>query len=279
MDGIAVVDKPEGWTSHDVVAKFRGVARTKRVGHLGTLDPMATGVLPLAVNAGTRLVKYYVGAQKTYDADIRLGFATDTYDRTGRPVSEPANVSVNRVEVENELAKFRGAISQIPPQYSAKKVGGVTAHNAAREGLVVQLAPIHVTIHELDLLGFEGDHIRLHIRCSAGTYIRTIADDLGKALGCGAHLDSLRRLAAGDFTIDQARPLQEVAVIPLPELLPQFPIFAVDEQMAASIRQGRTFGAPQCETPYLKALSETGSLIAICKRTALGAYHPETVIG
>lgn len=279
MDGIAIIDKPEGWTSHDVVAKFRGIAKTKRVGHLGTLDPMATGVLPLAVGVATRLVKFYAKSEKLYEGGVRFGFATDTYDRTGTATSEAVPVAITEARLEEALAQLRGPILQKPPQYSAKKVGGVVAYKAARKGIEVELQPVEVDIHELTVLRFDGAHADLRIRCSAGTYVRSIAHDLGASLGCGAHLDSLRRLASGEFTIERARPLSEATIVPLADLLPQFPMFHADEQTATYIRQGRTFVAPGIDADHIRALSEAGNLIAICDRSATGEYHPSVVVG
>jgi len=278
VDGVAVIDKPEGWTSHDVVAKFRGISKTKRVGHLGTLDPMATGVLPLVVGAACRLARFYTGARKVYEAGVRFGFATDTYDRTGVPNGNSIPVNIGAAELEAALVKFRGRMLQMPPQYSAKKVRGIVAYKAARNNIPVDLQPIEVEIHELALMSFDGQRAELRIRCSAGTYIRSIAHDLGAALGCGAHLDSLRRLASGEFTLEQAQPLATAQLIPLAQMLPQFPAFTATEQTATAIRQGRVFEA-QFEAAQIRALSELGDLIAICDRTAPGLYHPSVVVG
>ncbi len=282
MDGVVVIDKAEGWTSHDVVAKFRGVAKIRRVGHLGTLDPMATGVLPLAVGVATRLAKFYTKAEKLYEGGVRFGFATDTYDRTGEPRSEPASFTLTLERLEDALAAFRGTVMQMPPQYSAKKVGGITAYKAARQNIEIELQPVEVTISELSILAFDGTRADLRIRCSGGTYIRSIAHDLGQALGCGAHLDSLRRLASGEFTIEHAKPLDGIhpasALIPLELLVPQFASFMADTQTAAYIRQGRYFTAPGHDGEHIRALSETGRLIAICDRTGTELYHPSVVL-
>jgi len=282
VDGVVVIDKAEGWTSHDVVAKFRGVAKIRRVGHLGTLDPMATGVLPLAVGVATRLAKFYTKAEKLYEGGVRFGFATDTYDRTGEPRSEPASFTLTLERLEDALAAFRGTVMQMPPQYSAKKVGGITAYKAARQNIEIELQPVEVTISELSILAFDGTRADLRIRCSGGTYIRSIAHDLGQALGCGAHLDSLRRLASGEFTIEHAKPLDGIhpasALIPLELLVPQFASFMADTQTAAYIRQGRHFTAPGHDGEHIRALSETGRLIAICDRTGTELYHPSVVL-
>ncbi len=282
MDGVVVIDKAEGWTSHDVVAKFRGMAKTRRVGHLGTLDPMATGVLPLAVGVATRLAKFYTKAEKVYEGGVRFGFSTDTYDRTGEPYSEPASFTLTLKHLQDALAAFRGTVMQMPPQYSAKKVGGVTAYKAARQKIEIELQPVAVTISELTILAFDGTRANLRIRCSGGTYIRSIAHDLGQALGCGAHLDSLRRLASGEFVIQHARPLEGMdpasVLIPLESLVPQFAGFTADMQTAGDIRQGRHFRATGHSGEHIRALSEAGQLIAICDRTGTELYHPSVVL-
>ena len=265
-----------------MVAKFRGIAKTRRVGHLGTLDPMATGVLPLAVGVATRLARFYTRSEKTYEGGIRFGFATDTYDRTGAATGEAVPVTFTEAQLEEALANFRGTILQMPPQYSAKKVGGVTAYKAARNNCKVELQPVEIQIHELTLLQFDGARADLRIRCSGGTYIRSIAHDLGQQLRCGAHLDSLRRLASGEFTLEDAHPLATVdpvgAMIPLELLVPQFPVIVADEQLATCIRQGRVFQAPGFHAEHIKALTEAGQLLAICDRSGVGLYHPSLVL-
>jgi tRNA pseudouridine55 synthase len=281
-----VIDKAEGWTSHDVVAKFRGIAKTRRVGHLGTLDPMATGVLPLAVGVATRLARFYTRAEKIYEGGVRFGFATDTYDRTGAALGAAAGESVpvtfSAQELEQALASFRGTILQMPPQYSAKKVGGVTAYKAARNNITVELQPVEIQIHELTLLQFDGSRADLRIRCSGGTYIRSIAHDLGQLLGCGAHLDSLRRFASGEFTLAHAHSLENIdisaALIPLEALVPQFPTIVAGEELAGYIRQGRVFQAAGFEAEHVKAVTESGQLLAICDRAGVELYHPSLVL-
>ncbi len=280
---MVVIDKAEGWTSHDVVAKFRGIAKTRRVGHLGTLDPMATGVLPLAVGVATRLAKFYTKAEKIYEGGVQFGFATDTYDRTGTPTSDASPVAFTREQLEAALARFRGTQLQTPPQYSAKKVGGVVAYKAARQNIAVELQPVQITVSELALLAFDGVRADLRIHCSGGTYIRSLAHDLGQALGCGAHLNSLRRLASGEFTLAQARPLETIdptlALIPLESLVPQFPVFTANQATAAAIRQGRVFMAEVCSAEHIRAFTEDGRLLAICDRKAPELYHPSLVLG
>jgi len=265
-----------------VVAKFRGIAKTRRVGHLGTLDPMATGVLPLAVGVATRLARFYTRAEKVYEGGVRFGFATDTYDRTGTATGDPLPVTFTAEQLEQALARFRGTIPQMPPQYSAKKVGGVTAYKAARNNVTVELQPVEIQIHELTLLQFDGARADLRIRCSGGTYIRSIAHDLGQQLRCGAHLDSLRRLASGEFTLEHAHPLATVdpasALIPLELLVPQFPAIVADEQLATYIRQGRVFHAAGFHAEHIRAVTEAGQLLAVCDRTGVELYHPSLVL-
>ena len=191
MNGIVVVDKPSDWTSHDVVAKFRGMARMKSVGHLGTLDPIATGVLPLIVGNVTRLARFYTKADKTYEAVVRFGFATDTYDRAGKQVGEVSTAVPDLPAIEAVLRRMVGPQAQMPPQYSAKKVGGRAAYESARRGIEVELKPVEIEIFELSVYGYEAPDLKLTVKCSGGTYVRSIAHDLGVTLGCGAHLQEL----------------------------------------------------------------------------------------
>lgn len=291
MDGVILVDKPEGWTSHDVVGKFRGIARTRKVGHLGTLDPIATGVLPLIVGNATRLARFYTRADKTYEASIRFGVATDTYDREGTPQGEEVDVSLSRSQIEAALVPFRGPISQVPPQFSAKKVGGVPAYKSARKNVTVELAPIEVEVYELSILEWASPLLRVLVRSSGGTYVRSLAHDLGQALGCGAHLQDLRRLASGDFRIEQARTLTELnelaaegrleeALLPMSEMLPEFPAVPVDSLTASQILQGRDFRVSSFRTTQarlVKAISPAGSLLAIGQAILPNVYHPVIV--
>jgi tRNA pseudouridine55 synthase len=211
VDGVIVVNKEEGWTSHDVAAKMRRIANTKKVGHLGTLDPIATGVLPLVIGRATRLAQFYTRNDKIYEATIRFGFSTDTYDRAGKPTSAETEPVIDAAVLENLLAGFRGEILQAPPPVSAKKVDGVRAYKLARKHEPVDLPPIPVQVHELTLLEVRGAEARVRAHVSGGTYLRSIAHDLGRALGCGAHLRELRRTASGDFNIEQARTIGELA--------------------------------------------------------------------
>ena len=209
MNGIVIIDKPEGWTSQDVVSKLRGVLHTKRIGHGGTLDPMATGVLPVFVGRATRGVEFFEHAEKTYETVLRLGITTDTEDITGTVLTEQ-DAFVTGEQLEQVLEQFRGEIMQVPPMYSALKVNGQKLVDLARKGKEVERKPRPITIHELTLISMEADGIHLRVRCSKGTYIRTLCKDIGEALGCGGCMASLRRVQAGEYTINEAVPLQEL---------------------------------------------------------------------
>jgi tRNA pseudouridine55 synthase len=214
LDGFLVIDKPQGWTSHDVVAKVRRAAAPRgrpdapRVGHAGTLDPMATGVLVVCLGAATRLSEWATADDKRYLAEVRLGVETDSYDADGAIVAErPAAVSAGQVEAA--LAGLRGTIEQVPPAHSAIKVGGRRLYDLARRGQAVEAPARTVTVHELRLLELDGTRARLDVHCSKGTYVRSLAHDLGRRLGCGAHLSGLRRTASGPFRLDQAHRLED----------------------------------------------------------------------
>lgn len=293
MDGVLVVDKPAGWTSHDAVGKVRHLAKIRRVGHLGTLDPLATGVLPLVVGRATRLAQFFVRGDKIYDAVVRFGYSTDTYDRDGTatsPVTEPV---IDRGQLETALQSFTGVLQQAPPPISAKKIAGTPAYKLARKNLPVDLKPVEVTVHSIELTGLEGCEASLLVRCTAGTYMRSIAHDLGKMLGCGAFLNKLRRNASGDFTLEQARTMGELeelardgrledALIPSGHLLPAFPSEIVDALTAGQIRQGRDFRVSpfrvRPSTRYVKAVTQQGELVAIGQMKLPNLYHPFLVL-
>lgn len=211
MDGALIVDKPGGMTSHDVVNRLRRLAGTRKIGHLGTLDPMATGVLPLLIGRATRLAQFFSGGEKKYAARIRFGWATDTYDREGAKISEPVQPAFSREELETALTPFHGTFLQTPPPFSAKKIAGTPAYKLARKHLPVTLAPVEVQVFALDLDEFDGVTATVRVHCSAGTYLRGIAHDVGQSLGCGAFLESLRRTGSGEFTAEQARTLDDLA--------------------------------------------------------------------
>jgi tRNA pseudouridine55 synthase len=292
VDGALVVDKPETWTSHDVVARVRTLARTKKIGHLGTLDPMATGVLPLVIGRATRLAQFYGRDQKIYEGVIRFGYSTHTYDKDGQPTSEKVEPNIEILHLEQALAAFRGTFLQTPPPVSAKKVRGTPAHRLVRRNEPVELTPVEVTVHSLELLEFTGETVSVRIVCSAGTYLRSIAHDLGRALGCGAHLETLRRTASGEFKVECAHTLKQLetmasegrleeAILPASEMLPAFPTELIDPFTAGQIRQGRDFrvspfrlrGAGQ----YVKAVTADGELVAIGEMRLPNLYHPMLV--
>ena len=293
MNGVIVVDKPQGWTSHDVVGKIRRIAATRKVGHLGTLDPLATGVLPVLINRATRLAQFFTKNDKVYEGVIRFGFATDTYDAEGEPASADSAPSLSADEVEAVLAPFRGAFAQVPPPVSAKKIAGKKAYELARRNIEVQLEPVEVTVHALDVLSLDGAEVRVRVHCSAGTYLRAIAHDAGNALGCGAHLKELRRIASGAFTLEQAHTLEELAslssrdllsdaVVPSSSLLPEFPVEFVDKITEGQIRNGRDFRVSpfhsRGSSKMVKAVSGDGELVAIGEARLPNVYHPVVVL-
>jgi len=293
LDGVIVIDKPEDWTSHDVVNKVRRIVKTKRVGHLGTLDPLATGVLPLVIERATRLAQFYTRSDKIYEGLVRFGWSTTTYDRTGEPTSYQREVTIDPGELEKSLERFRGEFLQVPPAVSAKKVEGKRAYEMARKNVAVELEPVKVHIYELTVLGIEGPDVRLRAHCSGGTYVRSIAHDLGLAMGCGAHLRELRRTASGEFELDQAHTLDQLerlaaddrlmdAIVPATKLLPGFPSVFVDDLMARHVRNGRNFPAsPFRSLPaskYVKAVTRTGELVAIGEAVLPNLYHPVVVL-
>ncbi len=293
MDGVIVVDKPEGITSHDVVNRMRRLANTRKVGHLGTLDPMATGVLPLVLGRATRLAQFFAAGEKTYDARVQFGWATDTYDREGSPVSEPIAPHFTRADLDAVLDRFRGTILQTPPPFSAKKVAGTPAYRLARKHIAVELEPVEVRVLSLHLTEFDGTTARICVRCSAGTYLRGIAHDVGQQIGCGAFLTALRRTMAGEFTEGQAFTLEALeelaragslqqALIPAASVLPQIPNAIVDALTAGDIRHGKDFRlspfVDRSNTKYVKAVSPEGDLIAIGEVRLPNLYHPVLVL-
>ena len=288
-----VIDKPSGWTSHDVVNKIRRFANTRKVGHLGTLDPMATGVLPLLIGRATRLAQFFGKADKVYEGSICFGHSTDSYDAEGKPTSPDVAVDLDRSVIENLLGSFRGRIWQTPPPVSAKKVQGTRAYKLARQNVDVQLAPVEVEIFSIDLLRLSGNEIDVRVHCASGTYVRSIAHDLGQSLGCGAYLSRLRRMASGGFDLKMSKTLDELshlsnddriseALIPAAELLPEFPTEHVDAATAGFIRQGRDFRVSpfRSGTPsrFVKAISHEGELLAIGEAKLPNVYHPILVL-
>jgi len=293
MNGVIVVDKSPGWTSHDVVAKVRNLARIKKVGHLGTLDPAATGVLPLVVGRATRLAKYYLTSEKKYDALIHFGWATDSYDGDGEVDGEKSEPQLDPLRIAELLEGFRGPIEQTPPPVSAKKIGGVPAYKLAREKRPVNLKPVRVEVYSIEMTGCSGAELRLTIHCSSGTYVRSIAHDLGRAYGCGAFLKALRRVQSGEFSESQAATISQLeelahsdrlveALIPAARMLPEMQSQYVDKLTEGQIRQGRDFRGspfrPGEPARLVKAISEDGELVAIGEMRLPNVYHPTIVL-
>ena len=271
MNGIVIIDKPMDWTSQDVVSKLRGVLHTKRIGHGGTLDPMATGVLPVFVGRATRGVEFFEHAEKTYETVLRLGITTTTEDITGTVLTE-SPVAVTEAQLEAVLENFRGDIFQIPPIYSAIKIGGQKLCDLARKGKEVERKPRPVTIHMLELLQFDGVTAKLRVRCSKGTYIRTLCKDIGAALGCGGCMESLRRTAAGAYSIEEAVPLQQLVEAADPEsfLRPVDTMFAeyeavtLTEKQALRCRNGNSFTIDLSAGTY-RAYDGEGNFLMLAK--------------
>jgi len=289
MNGVLIIDKPSGLTSHDVVHRVRRILNERSVGHLGTLDPMATGLLPLVIGSFTRLAQFYLSSEKSYEGTIRFGFSTDTYDAEGEPTSAPAAVTVSREELDVVAAKFRGVISQTPPPFSAKKIKGVPAYKLARRQEEVKLEPVEVEIKEFEILTVTGERAGFRARVGSGTYMRSVAHDMGPLLGCGAHLECLRRTRVAEFTLEDAHTLEEVAgtqtaaleelFVHPRKLLPQFPSVTADEVSTAHIRSGRTVNLPELSrTRQVKVFSGQRDLIAIATRVAGTLFHPKIVL-
>jgi len=269
MDGIVIVDKPKDWTSQDVVSKLRGVFQTRRIGHGGTLDPMATGVLPVFVGRATRGVEFFEHAEKTYEAVLRLGLHTDTEDITGT-VLEEKEVNITEAQFLSALEAFRGEIQQIPPMYSAIKVNGQKLCDLARRGREVERQPRTITIHRLECLEFTGQTARLLVHCSKGTYIRTLCKDIGQALGCGGCMESLRRVTAGEYTIENAVPLQTLIessdpgqyLLPVDSMFMEHPKVTLTEKQEKCCRNGVAFTTNLPEGTY-RVYSQTGEFLAL----------------
>ena len=271
MDGIVIIDKPQDWTSQDVTARLRRVYQTRRIGHGGTLDPMATGVLPVFVGRATRAVEFFEHAEKTYETVLQLGITTDTEDITGQVLTRQP-VCVTEEQVRKALDAFRGEIQQVPPMYSALKVNGQKLYDLARKGQQVERKPRPVTIHELDLLEFSGQQLRLRVRCSKGTYIRTLCKDIGQALGCGGTMAALRRVQAGRYTIDQAVPLDELLasdqpqqwLLPVDSLFAQYPQVVLTANQEKRCRNGNAFSIQLPPDTY-RAYSQEGEFLMLAK--------------
>jgi tRNA pseudouridine55 synthase len=310
FDGALVIDKPKGKTSHDVVDAVRHLAGFRQIGHLGTLDPLATGVLVLLLGRATRLVQFYSGRRKRYSAGFRFGFATDTYDSDGEAQGPDAVPALDRSALERFAAERVGRFEQMPPSFSAKKIHGRPAYERARKKLVVELKPVEVEVFEYRLTEMEGDIARFVIECSSGTYIRSLAHEMGQKLGCGAHLAEITRLAVGEFSLEQAIRLEELSegtkagkfadyLIKLENLLPNFPranVLPVVERrvrhgtkfnvMISQIQPGRVESAPGATTELdggeprsakLRVFNQQNKLIAIAEAVVPRTYQPVVV--
>lgn len=290
MDAVLIVDKPAGMTSHDVVARVRRIVGEKSVGHLGTLDPMATGVLPLVLGRFTRLAQFYNEADKRYEGAIRFGWATDTYDAEGQPAApeQPVNLSLELIRAA--AAEFIGEISQYPPPFSARKIAGIPAHRLARKGQPVDLKPKQVEIKELELFAFDRQQVRFRAWVSSGTYLRSLAHDLGKKLGPGGHLAELKRTAVREFTINEAHSLEQLeqaqAANTLDDLflhprlvLPEFPAVVASPESAARIRHGAAVNLPEfSKAATVRVFAGQRELLAIARRVAGTLFQPKVVL-
>jgi len=290
MNGLLVLDKPAGMTSHDVVAIVRRVTGEKSIGHLGTLDPMATGVLPLLLGKYTRLAQFFGQVEKSYTGEIRFGFATDTFDAEGAAAGEPVALELGLEHLRELALHFHGEMEQMPPVFSAKKIGGVPAHKLARAGKDVPVRAARITIHSFELLGLEGDVAQFAMSVSAGGYVRSVAHELGAMAGCGAHLSALRRTRAGVFGLAQAIGLAELkkmtvseveARLPHPRtLLVEMPSVTVDEETAGRIRNGMQVNVPEFSSAALvKVFAGPRELLCVAKRVAGTLVQPVVVLG
>ena len=271
MNGIVIVDKPQGWTSQDVTARLRRVYATRRIGHGGTLDPMATGVLPVFVGRATRGVEFFEHAEKTYETVLLLGRTTDTQDVTGATLAEKP-VHLSPADIEKVLPRFRGDILQVPPMYSALKVNGKKLYELARKGQEVERQPRPITVFELTNLGFDGTRLSLRVRCSKGTYIRTLCQDIGEALGCGGCMEALRRVRAGEYGIEDAVPLEQLLESETPErylrgldtMFAHCPAVTLTPNQEKRCRNGNPFSSPLPQGTY-RAYSQSGEFLMLAK--------------
>lgn len=290
MDAVLIVDKPAGFTSHDVVARVRRIVGEKSVGHLGTLDPMATGVLPLVLGRFTRLAQFYNEADKRYEGVVRFGWATDTYDAEGQPAGPKQPVNVSLDQVQDAAAEFIGEIAQYPPPFSAKKIAGIPAHRLARKGQPVELKPKQVEIKGLEFYDCDGHTVHFRAWVSSGTYLRSLAHDLGKKLGPGGHLAALKRTAVREFTIDEAHDLEQLEqaqaantlddIFLHPRLvLPEFPAVVASPESAARIRHGGAVNLPEfSKAAMVRVFAGQRELLAIARRVAGTLFQPKVVL-
>ena len=291
MNGLLILDKPQGFTSHDVVARVRKLTGERSIGHLGTLDPMATGVLPLLLGKYTRLAQFFVQDGKRYTGSIRFGFATDTYDAEGECVGDAVAPALTLEQIRAQAGDLQGWIEQVPPPYSAKKIAGQPAYKLARAGVAVDLRPVRIEVRRLDLLRYEAPLAYFDMEVSSGGYIRSIAHDLGQRLGCGAHLASLRRVQAGEWTLKQAVTLDDLSAwaaegtmeahLPHPRtLLPQMPAVTVDAITAGRLRNGMACNLPEYSAaPLVRIFTSQRDLLGIGRRIAGTLMQPMVMLG
>lgn len=292
MNGLLVIDKPGGITSHDVVSRLRKITGEKSIGHLGTLDPMATGVLPLLLGKFTRLAQYFSSAEKSYTGTIRFGVATDTYDADGEAMGEQTRPSLTVEQVRAAASRFYGEMEQMPPPFSAKKVGGTPAYKLARAGKPVELKTAKITIRTFEITALANDEAAFAMSISAGGYVRSVAHELGQDLGCGSHLSSLRRTQAGVFTLDDARTLEELQALAgdvraLEEccihprsLLSEMPSVGGDAFVLGRLRNGAQANLPEfSQAPLVKVFAGQKELVGIAKRVAGTLFQPVVVMG
>ena len=294
MNGAILIDKPEGITSHDVVAKLRRILHTKKIGHTGTLDPFATGLLVMLVGKATRLAQFVASDEKEYEAEIRFGFETDTGDRTGTPKGGPdpmAAAKLNTFDRESVREKFLGAQMQLPPMYSAKKVDGKKLYELARKGIEVTREPVPIIIHDLEIFDAADTAAKMRVRCSAGTFIRTLAEDIGKFIGTGAHLTELRRTKAGESDVKDAITLGELEklpdpqsrIIPMNDLLRRMPAIKLSGERVAKTLSGlstRVFETDLKNGEPVRMTDEDDSLIAVgVFNTDANEVRPKVVLG
>ena len=285
MDGALILDKSEGITSHSAVLAVRRLLSEPKIGHLGTLDPFATGVLVLLLGKATRLARFYRDREKTYRGTIRFGYSTDSYDRTGRPTSADQSPTLDAAELHRLFDAFIGTYLQQPPAVSAKKIGGVPSYRLFRKGRESRPAAVSVSIHNFEITSVEGSCVEFTARVSSGTYIRSLAHELGTRMGVGAHLSQLRRTAVGEFAESAAvtfEQLQErvrqegIPLLRMEDLLPEFPAYALPDVMLQSVLHGNTL-VLETRADWVKLLDEAGTLKSVAERIADNLYHPVIV--
>jgi len=280
MNGILVIDKPEGVTSHDVVQAVRKRFRTSKVGHLGTLDPMATGVLPVSIGKATRLAQFLPTFPKEYEGQIRFGFSTTTYDREGTPTSDPRPLDRTADDIQKAMRQSIGTIDQVPPPFSAKKIGGVPSYKLARANQAVEIAPAKVEIKEFELVTAELPYATFRTVCSAGTYVRSMVHDLGQQVGCGAHLTALRRTRSGDFLIRDAVQLEhsnEENIVSMDRLLTSWPRIEVSEEDEAKVVHGNEIRGSDLPGDFARIFNKKGEFIALASVQS-GWVRPRLVL-